>query len=109
MLATDTIERKPIAGALVSSENEEETTFFLQTLKNWLSKPVKFMTIDFSKRLESRVKAVFPNAIMQKCVFHAIQLLTRGLGKEFIRVKNQYLLAHIKEWQELSRVTQSLE
>ncbi len=109
MLATDTIERKPIAGALVSGENEEETTFFLQTLKNWLSKPVKFMTIDFSTRLESGVKAVFPNAIMQKCVFHAIQLLTRGLGKEFIRVKNQYLLAHIKEWQELSRVTQSLE
>ncbi len=109
MLATDTIERKPIAGALVTGESEEETTFFLQTLKDWLPKPVKFMTIDFSARLESGVKAVFPSAIMQKCVFHAVQLLTRGLGKEFIRVKNQYLLAHIKEWQELGRVTRVLE
>lgn len=109
LLATDTIERKPIAGALVTGENEEETTFFLQNLKNWLSKPVKFMTIDFSARLESGVKAVYPNAIVQKCVFHAVQLLTRGLGKELIRVKKQYLLTHIKEWQELGRVTQALE
>lgn len=103
------MEKKPIAGALVSGENEEETTFFLQTLKEWLTKPVKFMTIDFSSGLESSVKTVFPNAIVQKCIFHAIQLLTRGLRKEFIRVKNKYLLDHIKEWQELSGLTKVLE
>lgn len=103
------MEGKLIAGALVSGENEEETIFFLQALKEWLSKPVTFMTIDFSARIESGVKTVFPNAIVQKCVFHAIQLLTRGLRKEFIRVKHKYLLAHIKEWQELSRLTKALE
>jgi len=67
------------------------------------------MTIDFSARLESGVNAVFPNVIKQKCVFHAVQLLTRGLRKELFRVKNKYLLNHIKEWASLSRLTIDIE
>lgn len=103
------MEGNPIAGGLVTGENEDETIFFLQTLKEWLSKPVNFMTIDFSPRIESGVNAVFPNVIVQKCVFHAVQLLMRGLGKEFLRIKNETLITHIKEWQYLSRVTRALE
>lgn len=109
MLATDSLHNKPIAGALVSSESETETTFFLQTLKEWLPKPVKFMTIDFSTRIESGVKAVFPEITIQKCVFHAIQLLLRGLVKELTRVKNKRYLAHIKEWNQLRRISLDLE
>lgn len=109
MLATDSLHNKPIAGALVSSESEAETTFFLQTLKEWLPKPVKFMTIDFSTRIESGVKAVFPEVTIQKCVFHAIQLLLRGLVKELTRVKNERYLAHIKEWNQLRRISIDLE
>ncbi|KKL56146.1 hypothetical protein LCGC14_2248320, partial [marine sediment metagenome] len=109
MLATDSLHNKPIAGALVSSESELETTFFLQTLKEWLPKPVKFMTIDFSRRIESGVKAVFPEVTIQKCIFHAIQLLLRGLIKEFTRVKNERYLGHIKEWNHLRRISISLE
>ena len=67
------------------------------------------MTIDFSARIESGVKAVFPNAIVQKCVFHAIQLLTRGLIKELAMIKKEYLLDHIEEWNQLSRYTIALE
>ena len=59
LLATDSLHGKLIAGALVTGESAAETTFFLQTLKEWLPKPVKFMTIDFSSRIESGVKAVF--------------------------------------------------
>lgn len=67
------------------------------------------MTIDFSARLESGVNAVFPNMIVQKCVFHAIQLLTRGLRKEFTKTKKEHLLDHIEEWKILGRYTLSLE
>ena len=67
------------------------------------------MTIDFSARLESGVNYVFPNMIVQKCVFHAIQLLTRGLRKEFTKIKKEHLLDHIEEWNILRRRTLSLE
>lgn len=67
------------------------------------------MTIDFSARLESGVNEVFPDVIVQKCVFHAIQLLTRGLIKEFTRVKKKYLLEHVEEWKALRTLTLLLE
>lgn len=67
------------------------------------------MTIDFSTRLESGVNKVFPNVLVQKCVFHAIQLLTRGLLKEFTKIKKKHLLDHIEEWKILMRYTLSLE
>jgi len=109
LLATDSLHNTLIAGALVSSESESETTFFLQTLKDWLPKPVKFMTIDFSTRIESGVKAVFPEVTIQKCVFHAIQLFLRGLMKELKRVKNERYLAHINEWNQLRRISIDIE
>ena len=67
------------------------------------------MTIDFSARLEAGVNEVFPDVILQKCVFHAIQLLTRGLIKEFTKIKKEHLLDHIEEWKILRRRTLSLE
>ena len=67
------------------------------------------MTIDFSTRLDSGVNEVFPDVIVQKCVFHAIQLLTRGLKKEFTKKKKEHLLDHIEEWNLLRRRTISLE
>jgi len=67
------------------------------------------MTIDFSTRLEAGVNEVFPNVLLQKCVFHAIQLLTRGLLKEFTKRKKEYLLDHIEEWRILRKYTLSLE
>ena len=67
------------------------------------------MTIAFSARLEAGVNEVFPNVLIQKCVFHAIQLLTRGLQKEFIRIKREQLLDHIEEYKILSRYTIALE
>ena len=90
-------------------ESEEETAYLLEELKKWLPNPVNFMTIDFSARLESGVNDVFPDVIVQKCVFHAIQLLTRGLIKEFTRRKKELIVDHIEEWKALRRRTLSLE
>ena len=67
------------------------------------------MTIDFSSRIESGVKEVFPEVTTQKCIFHTIQLLLRGLIKELTRVKNDRLIAHIKEWSRLSRLSIAIE
>ena len=109
LIATDSLQNKPLAGALVTGESEEETTFLLNELKRWLPSGVNFMTIDFSARLEAGVNVVFPNVLLQKCVFHAIQLLTRGLIKEFTKIKKEHLLDHIEEWRMLRRYTLSLE
>lgn len=109
LIATDSLKKKPLAGALVTGENEEETAFLLKELKRWLLSGVNFMTIDFSTRLEAGVNEVFPNILVQKCVFHAIQLLTRGLIKEFTKIKKEHLLDHIDEWKILRRYTLSLE
>ncbi len=109
LIATDSLKKKPVAGALVTGESEEEATFLLEELKKWLPSVVSFMTIDFSARLEAGVNEVFPNVLVQKCVFHAIQLLTRGLIKEFTKKKKENLLDHIEEWRILRRYTLSLE
>ena len=42
-------------------------------------------------------------------MFHAIQLLTRGLIKEFTKIKKEHLLDHIVEWKILRRYTLSSE
>lgn len=105
LIATDSLNKKPLAGALVVGESEEEAAFLLNELKKWLLLEVNFMTIDFSTRLEAGVNKVFPNVLVQKCVFHAIQLLTRGLVKEFTKIKKEYLLDHIEEWKTLRRHT----
>jgi hypothetical protein len=109
LIATDSLKKKPLAGALVTGESEEEVTFLLEELKKWLPSGVNFMTIDFSTRLEAGVNEVFPNVLVQKCVFHAIQLLTRALIKEFTKIKKEHLLDHIEGWKALSRYTLSLE
>ncbi|TFF86073.1 MAG: hypothetical protein EU517_00915 [Promethearchaeota archaeon] len=109
LIATDSLKKHPLAGALVTGESEEEVVFLLEQLKKWLPSAVTFMTIDFSTRLEAGVNLVFPNILVQKCVFHAIQLLTRGLLKEFTKIKKEYLLNHIKEWKALRKYTLSLE
>ena len=109
LIATDSLTKKPLAGTLVTGENEEETAFLLKELKKWLPSGVNFMTIDFSARLEAGVNEVFPNVILQKCVFHAIQLLIRGLIKEFTKIKREHLLDHIEEWNVLRRFTLDLE
>lgn len=109
LLATDSLKNKPLAGALVTGENEEESIFFFHALKKWLPKPLKLITIDFSKRIESGVKAIFPDIPIQKCVFHSIQLLSRGFIKEFTRIKDEQLLPQIKEWNQIRRISINVE
>ncbi|MHA1328945.1 MAG: hypothetical protein ACTSRH_16750 [Promethearchaeota archaeon] len=109
LIATDSLNGKPIAGALVSGESEKEVMFLLEAMKSWLDRGIKLATIDFSPRLESRLKEVFPAAILQRCVFYAVQLLTRGFNKELLRVKKQELLDYIDEWKALRKLTFLLE
>jgi len=97
LIAHDSIEMKPLAGAVVKSESEEDVAYFSQALKEWLPYQVKNITLDFSKRIEAGVKVVFPDVEIQKCVFHATHLLNRGLLKELTRIKNEKFQAYINE------------
>jgi hypothetical protein len=103
------VNKNPLAGALVTGESKDETIFFLKHLKQWIKKPLSLMTIDFSRRILSGVKDVFPHVPIQKCVFHAIQLLIRGYKKELVRIKRERLLNHIKEWKTIRRKSLDLE
>lgn len=98
LIAHDPIKMKPLAGAIVKSESEEDAAFFSHALKEWLPSQVKNITLNFSKRLEAGVKVAFPGVKIQKCVFHAVQLLNRGLLKELTRVKNEKFQAPLNEW-----------
>ncbi|GAH56141.1 unnamed protein product, partial [marine sediment metagenome] len=98
LLAYDPIQKKSLAGAIVRVEDEEETAYFLQALKDWVPLPINYITIDFSKRLEAGVKQHFNETQILKCAFHAPQLLNRGILKELVKIKKDTLLAHIKEW-----------
>lgn len=98
LLAYDPIRKQVLAGALVRGESEDETDYFLQALKDWVSHPINYVTIDFSNRLEAGVKKHFSEGQILKCAFHASQLLNRGFLKELIRIKNEKLLEPIREW-----------
>jgi len=97
LIAKDSLNGKPIAGSLVSGESEKEVMFLLEAMKSWLDRGIKLTTIDFSPRLKSCLKEVFPAAILQRCVLHTIQLLTRGLNKELLSVKKQEMLDYLDE------------
>lgn len=93
----------------MSSENEEDTAHFLRCLIEWLGVPIDYVTIDFSDRLEAGVKQFFEDDQIQKGVFHACQLLTRGLLKELVKRKNEKYLDEIKEWLFIRRRSLRLE
>lgn len=67
------------------------------------------MTIDFSSQLESAINDVFPKAMIQKCVFHSIHLLTRALLKELNRLKREHFSNCIEEWNVIRRLSQLME
>jgi len=89
----------------VKSENEEDTAFFLQAIIEWLKRPINYVTIDFSNRLEAGVRQFFKDEQILKCAFHAPQLLNRGLLKELTRLKNEIYQHEINELAFLRRLS----
>lgn len=72
-----------------TGERIEEITFFLKWVRDELGLNPGFVTMDFDDSWEIGVKIVFPDAKIIICTFHAIQLLTRGLIKEFNRLQRE--------------------
>jgi hypothetical protein len=107
-VANDRVTKKNLAGAIVKSESEEDTAFFLEKLIEWLG-PIDYITIDFSDRLEAGVKHFFSEEQILKCAFHAPQLLNRGLLKELTRLKNEKYQDEIKELASLGRLSLGIE
>ena len=80
----------------------------MKKLIEWLG-PIKYVTIDFSARLEAGVKQFFNEEQILKCAFHAPQLLNRGLLKELTRLKNEKYQDEIKELSFLGRLSLEFE
>ncbi len=80
----------------------------MEKLIEWLG-PIKYVTIDFSARLEAGVKQFFNEEQILKCAFHAPQLLNRGLLKELTRLKNEKYQDEIKELSFLGRLSLEFE
>ena len=90
-------------------ERGDETTLFLTWLRDVLGLHPKYITIDFDDAWDVGVKAVFPNAIILRCTFHVVQLLTRGLVKEFNRLQKELNGNFIKECNEVRRISLAAE
>lgn len=110
LIARDPVYKKDLAGAVVKKEDEKDTAFFLKALIDWL-KPfgINYITIDFSERLEAGVKRFFTDEQILKGTFHASQLLTNGISKELIRLKNKKYVNRIKEFSYIRHFSLNLE
>ncbi len=82
---------------MAAGEREGEIAIFLAWLKILLGGSPEYVTFDFRDGWEAPVKATFPKATILICTFHAVQLLTRGLLKEFNRLQRQENTTFIKE------------
>ena len=107
-MANDRVTKKNLAGAIVKSESEDDTAFFVEKLIEWLG-PIDYVTIDFSDRLEAGVRQFFTEEQILKCAFHAPQLLNRGLLKELTRLKNEKYQHELKELAFLGRFSLEVE
>lgn len=90
-------------------ERGDEATLFLKWLRDVLGMHPKYITIDFDEAWDISVEAVFPNALILRCTFHAVQLLTRGLVKEFNRLQKELNGDFIKECNEARRLSLAAE
>ncbi|HMF33540.1 MAG TPA: hypothetical protein VKK79_19105 [Candidatus Lokiarchaeia archaeon] len=97
MVAFDPLEGRAVGGILAAGESEREIEIFLEWLKSSLGQDPEYVTFDFKDAWEASVKAAFPAVTILICTFHAVQLLTRGLLKEFNRLQRQENTSFIKE------------
>lgn len=84
-------------------ENEDEILKFLWLLKSKLPRDPKLLTVDFSGSWQSPIKRVFPVAKIQRCEFHALQLLNRAISKDLTWFGRERFAAPIKELMYFSR------
>jgi hypothetical protein len=96
-LAFNPIEGWSVGGYLGAGEREEEIIPFLRWIREMIDVDPEYITIDFDDAWESSVKIVFPDATIIICTFHAVQLLTRGMLKEFNRLQKENNTVFIKE------------
>lgn len=92
-----------------TGERIDEITFFLKWLRDDLGLKPSFITMDFDDSWEIGVKIVFPDATIIICTFHAIQLLTRGLIKEFNRLQRKMNGVFINECKLARKYSLTLE
>lgn len=74
-----------------------------------LARSPRFITVDFKPAWHAAIRVVFPLAKIIICTFHAIQLLTRALLKEFRRLRHKLHGRFVKEALIARKLSLSLE
>lgn len=108
LLAIDPIFGTTFLGQIRSSESNENIKGVLTDLKAVLPHDPFLIITDFVE-WDGQIKECFPNALHQKCHFHLMKHLTKGIKKEVSNyLKEHYNLA-IEEMKEISRRTLEAE
>jgi hypothetical protein len=81
----------------------------LKWLRDVLKLHPKYITIDFDDAWDVSIEAIFPDALILRCTFHVVQLLTRGLVKEFNRLQRVLNGDFIKECNEARKISLAVE
>jgi len=68
-----------------------------------LKRKPKLITVDFSGSWDGPIEQVFPGSKIQRCEFHAIQLLNRAILKDLTGFGRERFASQIKELRQFSR------
>lgn len=104
IFAIDTITSVTFQGQIRSSESTDNIHGFLKDLKEALPCDPFLIITDFVE-WDEKIKEVFPNTLHQKCHFHFMKHLTKGIRKEVSAYLTRYYGNEIKELKEISRQT----
>ena len=108
ILAIDPIFGITFQGQIRSSESNENIEGFLTDLKIVLPHDPFLIITDFVE-WDGKIKEIFPNTLHQKCHFHLMKHVTKGIKKELSKYLREHYGLEIKEMKEISRHTLELE
>ena len=108
IFAIDPIFGTTFQGQIRSSESNENIRPFLSDLKMLLPHDPFLIITDFVE-WDGEIKEVFPNTLLQKCHFHLMKHVTKGIKKELSQYVQEHYGRKINEMKEISRQTLELE
>lgn len=108
ILAIDPIFGTTFQGQIHSSESNDNIEGFLTDLKKVLPYDPFLIITDFVE-WDGKIKEIFPNTLHQKCHFHLMKHVTKGIKKELSKYIQECYGLEISEMKEISRQTLELE
>jgi len=108
ILGIDPITGITMQGQLRTSESTANIEAFLHDLKTVLPHDPFLIITDFVE-WDNSIQKIFPKSLHQKCHFHLMKHLTKGVKKEVTKYAQKQFGREIEELQEISRQTLTQE